>query len=155
MDVHDEYIPEEVFGACLDRLPQVCVELVVTHEDGVLLARRVNEPAAGEWFWPGSRLYKGERLTDAVDRVARDELGLRVQTEQRLGVHEHFWDTTSVEGADSRHTVNVVYRVHPEDEFAVTLDDQHDDWRLLADPDPGLHEYVQEYLAAHDLLSHD
>jgi colanic acid biosynthesis protein WcaH len=97
-------------------------------------------------------VHKGERLSDAVDRIARDELGLRVTTERRLGVHEHFWDTASVEGADSRHTVNVVFQVRPEGEFAVTLDDQHDDWRLLAAPEPDLHEYVREYLEAYDLL---
>jgi colanic acid biosynthesis protein WcaH len=61
MEVHDEHIPEETFGVCLDCLPQVCVELVVTHEEGVLLARRINEPVAGEWFWPGGRLYRRSR----------------------------------------------------------------------------------------------
>ena len=41
-------------------MPQPCVDLVVEYEGGILLTRRQNEPAKGEWFWPGSRLYKGE-----------------------------------------------------------------------------------------------
>lgn len=151
MDVHDEYVPEEVFGACLDRLPQVCVELVVRHDGGVVLARRTNEPAAGEWFWPGGRLFKGERLEAAVHRLAAAELGLDVTVTDRLGVQAHFWERSSVDGVDSRHTVNVVHAVVPSDGLDVTLDDQHDDWRLLREPEPGLHEYVRRYLDSYDL----
>lgn len=152
MDVHDEYIPESTFGDCLAALPQVCVEVVVAHDGGVVLARRTNEPAAGEWFWPGGRLYKGELLDDAVHRIASAELGLSVSIERRLGVHAHFWETASVEGAQSRHTVNVVFLVRPTDGLTITLDDQHDDWRLLQSPDPSLHEYVREYVETYDLL---
>jgi len=48
MDADDEFVPGSVFGQCLDRLPQVCVEPLLVHEEVVLLARRTNEPAAGE-----------------------------------------------------------------------------------------------------------
>jgi len=152
MDVRDDWIPEDVFAACLERLPQVCVEVVLTHDGGVLLARRTNPPAAGEWFWPGSRLYKGERLEPAARRVAREELGVAVAVERRLGVQEHFWETASPAGAGSRHTVNVVYEVSQTGALDVSLDDQHDDWRLVREPEQGLHEYVTRYLAEYDLL---
>ena len=152
MDVHDEFIPEETFGACLAHLPQVCVEVVVAHDGGVVLAHRTNDPAGGEWFWPGGRLYKGERLDDAAQRIAREELGLSVTVERRLGVHGHFWETASVEGADSRHTVNVVFLVSPTDGLDITLDSQHDDWRLVHAVDETHHEYVREYVETHDLL---
>ncbi len=152
MDVHDDWIPEDVFAACLERLPQVCVEVVLTHDGGVLLARRTNPPAAGEWFWPGSRLCKGERLEPAARRVASEELGVAVTVERRLGVQEHFWEAAAPAGAGSRHTVNVVYEVSPTDALDVSLDDQHDDWRLVREPEQDLHEYVTRYLAEYDLL---
>ncbi|WP_340101660.1 NUDIX domain-containing protein [Salinibaculum salinum] len=152
MDVHDEFIPEETFGDCLAHLPQVCVEVVVSHDDGVVLARRTNEPAAGEWFWPGGRLYKGEQLTAAAERIAREELDISVSVERRLGVHAHFWDTASVAGADSRHTVNVVFLVTPAGDLNITLDSQHDEWRVVRSPDPSLHDYVSEYITTYNLL---
>ena len=152
MDVHDEFIPEETFGDCLAHLPQVCVEVVVSHDDGVVLARRTNEPAAGEWFWPGGRLYKGEQLTAAAERIASEELDISVSVERRLGVHAHFWETASVVGADSRHTVNVVFLVTPDGDLNITLDSQHDEWRVLRSPDPSLHDYVSEYIATYNLL---
>ncbi|MEF8784564.1 MAG: NUDIX domain-containing protein [Haloarculaceae archaeon] len=152
MHVHDEFIREETFGDCLAHLPQVCVEIVVSHDDGVILARRTNEPAAGEWFWPGGRLYKGEQLETAAERIAREELGLSATVERRLGVHAHFWDTASVAGADSRHTVNVVFLVTPDGELNITLDSQHDEWRVVQSLDPSLHDYVSEYITAYNLL---
>lgn len=147
MRVHDEYIPEEVYAVIQRRVPEVCVEVLVEHDGGVLLARRTNEPLEGRWFWPGSRLYKGEGLEPAARRVARQELGLEINLTGRLGVYCHYWETSAVEGVDSRHTVNIVFRGEPVQEtFEITLDDQHDAYRFVSSPEPTFHEYVRRYL---------
>lgn len=146
MKVHDSRIPEDLFAAFLERLPQVSVELFLETNRGVLLLRRTNEPAAGEWFWPGTRLFKGETIEAAAERLAREELGVAVDLESQLGTYAHFWDTGAFEGVGTTHTVNVVYRAttgSPED---IVLDDQHDDLRFVEEPDESLHEYVNEYL---------
>jgi len=152
MDLHDDYIPEGTFREFVARMPQVCVETVVERPDGsVLLARRTNEPVRGEWFWPGSRLYKGERLEDAARRVGREELGLDLVIGDRLGVYEHRWETSAP--GPSRHTINVVFRARAATEKLspadVTLDDQHDAVRFVqpADVDESYHEYVRQYAA--------
>lgn len=147
MHVHDEPIPEQQYAACQEHLPEACVEVFLEHDGGVLLARRTNEPARGEWFWPGTRLYKGEALEDAARRVAREELGLSVELTGRLGVYSHFWDTSAVPGVESRHTVNVVFRAVPgDDDVEVVLDDQHDAYRFVTELEAGFHEYVRRYL---------
>jgi len=153
MDVNDGYVPEDLFAEFTARMPQICVEVVLDTDEGILLAKRTNAPAKGEWFWPGGRLYKGEELEAAARRVAREELGIPVEIEERLGVYAHFWETSAVAGAVSRHTVNVVFRVSPvESTFEIDLDDQHDAWRFLAAPEPGLHAYVERYIEDNDLL---
>lgn len=147
MRVHDEPIPEEQFAVCQRHLPEACVEVFLEHGGGVLLARRTNEPAEGEWFTPGSRLYKGEGLADAARRVAREELGLEVELTDQLGVYSHFWATSPVPGVDSRHTVNVVFQATlAGDAFEIVLDDQHDAYRFVSEPEPELHTYIQQYL---------
>jgi colanic acid biosynthesis protein WcaH len=152
MEVHDERVPEETFREFIERMPQVCVEVVVERSDGaVLLARRTNEPVKGEWFWPGSRLYKGEHLEDAAQRVGREELGLDLTIGDQLGVYEHRWETSAP--GPSRHTINIVFRAQAADADGdlsvedVTLDDQHDDVRFVqpVDIDEAYHEYVQRY----------
>ena len=153
MDVHDAYISDEDFATCLQHMPQPCVDLVVEHDGGILLARRQNEPAKGEWFWPGGRLYKGERLDDAPARIASEELGLGVETVDRLGVSEHFWETTSADSVETRHTIPVVYHVRPDpQDQSLALDAQHDEVRILRKPGPTCHEYVREYIDQFDLF---
>lgn len=148
MRVHDEHIPVEAFATIQRHVPEACVELLLEHDGGVLLARRTNEPAKGAWFWPGTRLYKGEGLADAARRVGRDELGIEVELTGQLGVYSHFWDTSAVEGVDARHTVNVVFRATPaEPPPEISLDDQHDAYRFVDGPEPGFHPYVERYLA--------
>lgn len=152
MRVHDDHVPDETFSEFVRTMPQCCIEVVVSTPDGILLAKRANEPVKDEWFWPGSRLYKGERLADAAHRVATEELGLEIEIRERLGVHEHRWETSAERGSPSRHTVNVVYLVEPTVEaFEIALDDQHTAVTYVNSVDDTHHEYVREYFEGHDL----
>lgn len=151
METRDRYVPDDRFRAFLEAMPQVCVEVVLQTDDGVLLCKRTTKPE--EWFWPGSRLYKGEELDAAAHRVAREELGIDVTLSERLGVHAHFWSPEQTEEGVSRHTVNVVYLATPASaSFEIELDDQHTAHRFVTESDPDLHEYVREYLSEYDLV---
>jgi hypothetical protein len=37
MVVRDEYISEDVFAEFIEKMPQVCVEIIVESEDGILM----------------------------------------------------------------------------------------------------------------------
>ena len=154
MDVHDEYISEDLFEAFTSRLPECCVEIVLENDDEVLVAKRANEPAKGEWFWPGGRVYKGESLDQAARRVANEELDIDVTLVRKLGVYSHFWETSAVGGGPSRHTVNIVFHARPlEPSPSIMLDDQHNDYRFLSSIEPDLHRYVRTYLEDGDFFS--
>lgn len=151
MAVRDEHVPEDLFAEFVERMPQVCVEIVLETAAGLFLAKRAIEPEI--WFWPGSRLYKGETLEEAAHRVAREEVGIEVTILDQYGPYEHFWKESSTEGSPSRHTVNTVYHVEPaDDEYEITLDDQHSEYRFLTRLEPDLHEYVHRYVEDNDLL---
>jgi len=178
MEINDSRVPDDLFGEFLDRMPQVCVELVVETAAGILVCKRETKPRV--WFWPGSRLYKGERLDGAAHRVAADELGIDIRPRERLGVHTHtggckfvkifdpawgrnasvfyshqyhFWDETETPEGVSRHTVNIVFLAAPAaDEFEIELDEQHSEYRFLTETEPGLHEYVREYIDTYGLV---
>jgi colanic acid biosynthesis protein WcaH len=133
-------------------MPQVCVEIVLAHDGGVLVAKRANRPVKDEWFWPGSRLYKGEELNAAASRVGREELGIDVIVDRLLGVQEHFWDESAPSEDVSRHTVNIVYRVEPSaTQFEITLDDQHTEYEFISEPREEHHEMVARYFEDYDL----
>ena len=141
------WIDEDDWRTILRSVPIVSVDLIVKHDGGVVLGRRTNNPGKGEWFVPGSRVRKGERLEAAVHRVAADELGVEVEIERQLGVDEHFWDASEFPDIESKHHVPVAYVVSVESE-TFDLDDQHDAIRVFEPPfdEIDLHPFVERYL---------
>lgn len=92
-------------------------------------------------------------METAAERVAREELGLAVELHEQLGPYAHFWDAAATDDATSRHTINIVYHATPAaDDFEITLDEQHSDYRFVTDLNPDFHEYVRLYLEDNDLL---
>lgn len=71
-----KWIPEELYQNIIKVMPIVCVDVVITYEDKVLLVKRNREPAKGLWWLPGGRLHKGEGLLDCALRKAKEECGL-------------------------------------------------------------------------------
>ncbi|MFC6988448.1 hypothetical protein ACFQJD_06505 [Haloplanus sp. GCM10025708] len=89
---------------------------------------------------------ENERLDEAVHRVARAELGVDVAVERRLGAYEHLYDTSELDGVDSKHYLANGFVVRPESE-SFAPDDQHAEFRRFSPPFPDLHPYVEAYLA--------
>jgi ADP-ribose pyrophosphatase YjhB (NUDIX family) len=84
------WLPKAEFDAIFSRVPRLCVEVVIaTPERGVLLMLRDIPPNVGAWHIPGGTVLFGERVTDAVRRVAHDELGLDVTVGDLLGYIEY------------------------------------------------------------------
>lgn len=83
-------LPKEEFDWIFSRVPRLTVEVVIASaERGVLLSLRDIEPCKGTWHLPGGTVRFGEPAVDAVVRVARNELGLEVQTGRCLGYIEY------------------------------------------------------------------
>jgi colanic acid biosynthesis protein WcaH len=142
-----DWIPEEEWATIVRNVPIVSVDLLVRTPEGVLLVERTNRPAKGEWFVPGGRVHKGERLIEAVHRVAREELGVEVEIGERLGAYEHLYDDAEVEGVGGKHYLANGFLVRT-DATEFDLDDQHGAARRFETPPEDLHPYVRAYLDA-------
>ena len=82
-------IPFKEFKKIYSRVPRLCVEVILKDSRGILLTRRTIEPANGKWHTPGGTVIKGENLRHAVKRVAKEELGLKIDVMNMLGVIEY------------------------------------------------------------------
>ena len=60
-------------------LPIIGVGGIVFHEDQILLVKRGNEPALGQWSIPGGVVHTGETLKEAVVREVLEETHLEVE----------------------------------------------------------------------------
>jgi len=150
--MNDHWIPEEEWRTIVANVPIVSVDLLVRYEGGLVLGKRTNEPAKGEWFVPGGTVRKGETRREAVHRIAEGELGLTVEIVESLGVFEHIYDTSDVEGVDSKHYLANGYVVDAV-EGELAADEQHQRLRSFSTPPRPLHDHVRSYVEASRSIS--
>lgn len=145
-------IPSAEWRAIVANVPIVSVDLVVKYDGGILLGKRENEPAKGEWFVPGGTVLKNETRRDAAHRVAEEELGEPIHIDEEIGTYEHFYDTSELEEVDSKHYLATAYQCHFEsDDPKIVGDAQHGEIEVFRPPFDGLHPYVERYLSVDSL----
>jgi 8-oxo-dGTP diphosphatase len=82
-----------VCGACgfvfyMD--PKVAVGTIIrTNDDRLVLVRRAIEPGYGLWVFPGGYVDRGEEITAAAIREAREESGLDVRIERLVNIYSY------------------------------------------------------------------
>lgn len=70
--------------------PKVAVGTIVADEDGrVVLVRRAIEPGYGLWVFPGGYVDRGEAVTEAAVREAREEAGLDVRLDGLVNIYSY------------------------------------------------------------------
>lgn len=70
------YIGQELYNKILENVPIACVDIAIIVDGSVLLVKRKDAPAKGEWWVPGGRILKGETMKDAAKRKAQEEVGI-------------------------------------------------------------------------------
>jgi len=107
----------------------VSIDLVIENEKGqILVGMRENEPAKGTWFVPGGRILKGERISQALERIIKAELGLDIpySRSEFLGVYEHLYPTNfSQQGDFGTHYIVLTHKLKLNKEQTIISDDQH------------------------------
>ena len=70
--------------------PKVAVGTVITTADGrIVLVRRAIEPGYGLWVFPGGYVDRGEEVTRAAIREAREEAGLQIRLEGLINIYSY------------------------------------------------------------------
>ena len=93
-------LPQHEYEAIRRAIPIACVDLVIINANReVLLVRRVNEPARGEWWFPGGRVHLNQTRENAAKRILLKECGLRAV---RLDESSPPWMSSSRENPSVR-----------------------------------------------------
>lgn len=89
-------------------IPRLAINLLIENARGeLLLAKRAISPGKGLWHYPGSFLIRGEKIIDCLRRVAKDELGIKIDGEKPKLI-----DVSENLDTDPRgHVVDLIYRI--------------------------------------------
>src|SRR5262245_3869296 len=83
--------------------PKIAVGTIIEAENGgLVLVRRAIEPGYGKWVFPGGYVDRGETLTAAALREAREECGLEIHLDALVNIYSY----------PGRAPVIVVYAAH-------------------------------------------
>ena len=151
-----EKLSEEIWRTCVNSIPIFGIDMIIfSRKNGVLMGRRINNPARGKLFVPGGRVYKNERIRDAFNRILLSETGLTFPFEKStsLGLYEHFYDVTTWSTIEcSTHYIieGRLIEVDPENiKPKINLNEQHSnfEWISLEDVQSNsIHYYSKMYL---------
>lgn len=73
------FAPREIFEQILEWSVIPTFDLVVELQPGkIVIVRRKIAPYADTWALPGLRMFKPESIQDTLERIAQNELGLKI-----------------------------------------------------------------------------
>ncbi len=136
------------FIKIIEHTPLVSIDFILKDDNKYLLGRRINKPAKNYFFTPGGRIYKNEKIKEAIERLMNEELNCKLDREPKfIGVFEHFYNDSIFNGI-STHYVNIAFQLDNFSPENLTLK-QHDKykWFTLEElmKDTSVHDYVKNY----------
>ena len=151
-------LPADKYIQAIELTQLVSVDLLIYDQSGnLLVGKRVNEPAKNTYFVPGARVYKNERLQDAINRISNMELGLSITKEdvEFIGVFEHIYDNSFCRNDINTHYVvnSFKYILKNEDDkerINKYMQEQHDNVLWLSKEEvlnrEDIHKYTKMYM---------
>jgi ADP-ribose pyrophosphatase YjhB (NUDIX family) len=81
-------VKRRAYGGAMSESLIPAVSVALRRADTLLLVQRANEPAKGQWAFPGGRVEPGEEPVDAMRRELLEETGMRSGPARLLVVME-------------------------------------------------------------------
>ena len=126
-------IPSSLYELILDVLPIASVEAIISKGNSLLFLRRQNNPAKGEWWFPGGRIRKGETLGEALYREVKEETGLEVIESELVNVYSRIFD--------ERHDIAIAYLCKCQ-VGNIILNDEHSEYKYFKSLPKSIHPYL-------------
>jgi colanic acid biosynthesis protein WcaH len=138
-------IPDEFYQRIVKSMPIPCVDLLVSDRVGkVLMLKRKEPPAKGQWWFPGGRVLYGELRLEAAHRKLKEECSLEGRIIREVGTYDLIFNCEC--SNHPSHGITTVFHMTV-NQNEVRLDNQSSDYRWQG-VDTWLREVSHEFLVA-------
>lgn len=142
------HIPDDIYAQIVRLMPIPCVDLLVEDSAGrILLIRRVNDPASGQWWFPGGRVHYLETRAQAAKRKLKEECGLDAFQTKEIGTYDVILPISDDDSPS--HGITTLYHIVINQGGYVTLDTQslEFDWRTPEEwLNEKLHIFIRQFI---------
>ena len=104
------FIQANEYKKIIQKIPILCVDIILRYKDKVLLIKRADEPCKGI-YWPiGGRVHKGESVDAAARRKILEEIGIKYKgTLIPIGFYEDNYTESAFEAQTEYSSFSLVF----------------------------------------------
>lgn len=144
MSEKEHPLSQKEFNEIYSKVPRLTVEIIIKDGGRFFLTKRNIEPCKGMWHLPGGTVRFGEKLTQAVYRIAKRELNIEVNDTKLLGYIEY--PSHYEKGLDS--PVGIAFEI-TDYEGKLNPNSEAEDWRWFKGLPSEMHQEQQDFLKQH------
>lgn len=112
----------EEFVYIYSRVPRLGVDLIVKKDNGIVFVKRSIDPYKGMWHFPGGTVLFDETVDQAISRVVKGELNLKVLSKEYLGIIEYLSEPDDRFLKKHRHTICPIFLIEANEELKKDAD---------------------------------
>jgi hypothetical protein len=148
MTSQEHPLSQQEFDSIYSKVPRLTIEIIVKNDENhIYLTKRAIEPCKGQWHLPGGTVRFGELMIEAVQRIAKRELSIDVESSKNVGYIEY--PSHFEHGMDS--PVGVVFEIENYSGKLITNNEsQGSGWFLRVPKD--MHADQDQYLLQNGYL---
>lgn len=132
------FIPSALYDQIMQLMPIPSVEAVIVVAGSLLFLKRKNNPASGQWWFPGGRIHKGESFEQTLHREVKEETGLEIESYRFIKAYSRVFP--------ERHDITIAYLCKCK-ESKIKLDSEHSEYKLFKKLPKDLHFYLLETIS--------
>lgn len=126
------FIDDKEYAEIIQKMPILCVDVILRFKDQVLLVKRENEPCKGI-YWPiGGRVHISETAVDAARRKIFEEIGIEYKRDLiPIGYYEDTYTESAFAKDTVYHSLSLVFvgdLAKEQKQLKIKLDRYHSDF---------------------------
>lgn len=118
-----KFAPRELFVQMLEYMAIPTFDLVIEYgNQGIIIVHRKIAPYKDVWALPGLRMFKGENIDDTLIRIAKQEVGLNIDTKDKIILGQY---VGKFKTEHERQDISTGYLVKVSDDQEIYLNQDH------------------------------